>query len=80
MRILISGHRGMVGSAIWRALASEGYELIGKTSRELDLRNQAAVQAFFKTEKPDIVIDSAARVGGILADSQYPYQFLIESM
>lgn len=80
MRIYIAGHRGMVGSAIWRALESEGYELIGKTSRELDLRNQAAVQDFFKTEKPDIVIDSAARVGGILANSQYPYQFLMENM
>jgi GDP-L-fucose synthase len=80
MRIYIAGHRGMVGSAIWRTLESEGYELIGKTSRELDLRNQAAVQDFFKTEKPDIVIDSAARVGGILANSQYPYQFLMENM
>jgi GDP-L-fucose synthase len=80
MRIYIAGHRGMVGSAIWRALESEGYELIGKTSRELDLRNQAAVQDFFKTEKPDIVIDSAARVGGIFANSQYPYQFLMENM
>ena len=80
MRIYIAGHRGMVGSAIWRALESSGYELIGKTSRELDLRNQAAVQDFFKTEKPDIVIDSAARVGGILANSQHPYQFLMENM
>jgi len=80
MRIYIAGHRGMVGSAIWRALESEGYELIGKTSRELDLRNQAAVQDFFITEKPDVVIDSAARVGGILANSQYPYQFLMENM
>jgi GDP-L-fucose synthase len=80
MRIYIAGHRGMVGSAIWRALESEGYELIGKTSQELDLRNQAAVQDFFKTEKPDVVIDSAARVGGILANSQFPYQFLMENM
>lgn len=80
IKVYIAGHRGMVGSAIWRALESEGYELIGKTSRELDLRNQAAVQDFFKTEKPDIVIDSAARVGGILANSQYPYEFLMENM
>ena len=65
IKVYIAGHRGMVGSAIWRALESEGYELIGKTSRELDMRNQAALQDFFKTEKPDIVIDSAARVGGI---------------
>jgi len=80
MRIYIAGHRGMVGSAIWRALESDGYELIGKTSSELDLRNQAAVHDFFKNEKPDVVIDSAARVGGILVNSQYPYQFLMENM
>ena len=80
MKVYIAGHRGMVGSAIWRALESEGHELIGRNSSELDLRNQAAVQHFFKTEKPDIVIDSAARVGGILANSQYPYQFLMENM
>jgi len=80
MRTYIAGHLGMVGSAIWRTLETQGYELIGRTSRELDLRNQAAVQEFFKTEKPDIVIDSAARVGGILANSQYPYEFLMENM
>ncbi|WP_262710582.1 GDP-L-fucose synthase family protein [Algoriphagus kandeliae] len=80
-RIYIAGHRGMVGSAIWRKLEAEGYtNLIGKTSAELDLRNQAAVQDFFKAEKPELVIDAAARVGGILANNTYPYQFLMENL
>ena len=71
----------MVGSAIWRALEAKGYILlIGKTSKELDLRNQAQVNAFFESEKPAIVIDAAARVGGILANNNYPYQFLMENM
>lgn len=80
-RIYIAGHRGMVGSAIWRALEAKGYtHLIGRTSSELDLRNQAAVQHFFSTEKPEVVIDAAARVGGILANHTYPYPFLMENM
>ncbi|MFC3414166.1 GDP-L-fucose synthase family protein [Algoriphagus hitonicola] len=80
-RIYIAGHQGMVGSAIWRALEAKGYtHLIGKTSKELDLRNQQAVQEFFSQEKPEVVIDAAARVGGILANSEYPYQFLMENM
>lgn len=80
-KIYIAGHKGMVGSAIWRALLSKGYtNLIGKTSRELDLRNQQQVQEFFNTEKPDVVIDAAARVGGILANNNYPYTFLMENM
>jgi len=80
-KVYIAGHRGMVGSAIWRALEKKGYnKLIGKTSQELDLRNQAAVEAFFNTEKPDIIIDAAARVGGILANNDYPYTFLMENM
>lgn len=80
MKIYIAGHRGMVGSAIWRVLEADGHTLIGKTSAELDLRDQAAVRTFIKNEKPDIIIDAAARVGGILANSQYPYQFLMENM
>lgn len=80
-KIHIAGHRGMVGSAIWRALEAKGYSnLIGKTSAELDLRNQQAVEEFFETEKPEVVIDAAARVGGILANNNYPYQFLMENM
>jgi GDP-L-fucose synthase len=71
----------MVGSAIWRALVGKGFtNLIGRTSRELDLRNQAEVNNFFETEKPEIVIDAAARVGGILANKEYPYQFLMENL
>ena len=80
-KIYIAGHRGMVGSAIWRALEAKGYTLlIGKTSQELDLRNQSQVDTFFNAEKPAIVIDAAARVGGILANNNYPYQFLMENM
>lgn len=80
-KIYIAGHRGMVGSAIWRALEAKGYKnLIGKTSSELDLRNQNQVNTFFESEKPVIVIDAAARVGGILANNNYPYQFLMENM
>lgn len=80
-KIYIAGHRGMVGSAIWRRLKQEGYNnLIGKSSKELDLRNQQAVADFFQAEKPDVVIDAAARVGGIMANSTYPYQFLMENL
>nr|WP_317125685.1 GDP-L-fucose synthase [Sinomicrobium pectinilyticum] len=80
-KIYIAGHRGMVGSAIWRALEKKGYgNLIGKTSGELDLRNQNAVSEFFSKETPEIVIDAAARVGGILANNTYPYPFLMENL
>ena len=80
-KIYIAGHRGMVGSACWRALTSAGYtNLIGKTSKELDLRNQQAVDDFIKTENPDAIIDAAARVGGILANDTYPYEFLMDNM
>lgn len=80
-KIYIAGHRGMVGSAIWRNLESKGYaNLIGRTSTELDLRNQQAVNTFFTEEKPDVVIDAAAKVGGILANNDYPYQFLMENL
>jgi GDP-L-fucose synthase len=80
-KIYIAGHKGMVGSAIWRTLEGNGYSnLIGKTSKELDLRNQKAVNEFYANETPDVVIDAAARVGGILANNNYPYQFLMENM
>ena len=80
-KIYIAGRRGMVGSAIWRALLSKGYtNLIGKTSKELDLRNQIQVKKFFTAEKPYVVIDAAARVGGILANNDFPYQFLMENL
>lgn len=81
IKIYIAGHNGMVGSAIWRKLSSDGYSnLIGKSSKELDLRNQAEVNVFFESEKPSIVIDAAARVGGIMANSKFPYQFLMENL
>ncbi len=71
----------MVGSAIWRKLEAEGYtNLIGRTSSDLDLRNQQAVNTFFEAEAPEVVIDAAARVGGILANNDYPYQFLMENL
>ena len=80
-KIYIPGHHGMVGSAIWRKLQTEGYNnLIGTGSKELDLRDQAAVQEFFVREKPDVVIDAAARVGGIMANNTYPYQFLMDNL
>jgi len=62
-------------------LNSNGYtNLLGKSSSELDLRDQTAVKDFFNSEKPEVVIDAAARVGGILANSSFPYQFLMENM
>ena len=80
-KIYIAGHRGMVGSAVWRALTENGStNLIGKTSSELDLRNQQAVNEFFTSEKPIAVIDAAAKVGGILANNDYPYPFIMENM
>ena len=80
-KIYIAGHKGMVGSAVWRALASKGYSnLIGKTSKEIDLTNQQAVFDFYKKEQPDIVINAAAKVGGIVANNNFPYQFLMENM
>ena len=80
-KIYIAGHRGMVGSAIWRTLLAKGYtNLIGVTSHELDLRNQEKVKAFINTEKPSVIIDAAAKVGGILANNDYPYQFLMENL
>ena len=81
IKIYIAGHRGMVGSAVWRALEKKGYtNLIGRTSKELDLKNQQAVLNFLQTEKPEAIIDAAARVGGILANNDFPYQFLMENM
>ena len=68
-KIYIAGHRGMVGSAVWRALENKGYtNLVGRSSKELDLKDQQAVLNFLQTEKPEAIIDAAARVGGILAN------------
>lgn len=80
-KIYIAGHNGMVGSAIWRQLEEQGYQnLIGRSSKELDLRDQNAVMSFLKDEKPHVIIDAAAKVGGILANNNFPYQFLMENM
>lgn len=80
-KIYIAGHRGMVGSAIKRKLESEGYNnLIFRTSQELDLKNQAAVEAFFLTEKPEYVFVAAAKVGGIVANNTYRADFLYENL
>jgi len=80
-KIYIAGHRGMVGSACWRSLEAAGFtNLVGKTSNELDLRNQDAVDSFVRAEKPVAIIDAAAKVGGILANDTYPYEFLMDNM
>ncbi len=80
-KIYIAGHRGMVGSAVWRNLSAKGYtNLIGKTSEELDLTNQQEVLDFYSKEKPEAVIDAAAKVGGILANNNFPYPFLMQNM
>jgi len=80
-KIYIAGHNGMVGSACWRALEAKGYDnIIGFSSKELDLRDQRAVFEMLEKEKPDAIIDGAAKVGGILANSTYPYEFLMDNM
>ncbi|MFZ2904616.1 MAG: GDP-L-fucose synthase [Cyclobacteriaceae bacterium] len=80
-RIYVAGHQGMVGSAIWRKLQAEGYKnLIGHSSSHLDLRNQHAVETFFSDTKPDYVFLAAAKVGGILANSTYPVDFLYDNL
>jgi GDP-L-fucose synthase len=80
-KIYIAGHRGLVGSAIVRQLEERGFtNLLMRTHKELDLTNQAAVQAFFQQEKPDYVILAAAKVGGIHANNAYPADFIYTNM
>lgn len=80
-KIYIAGHRGMVGSAIHRKLAKEGYtDIVTRTSKELDLRDQVAVKEFFEQEKPDYVFLAAAKVGGIVANNTYRADFLYENL
>jgi len=80
-KIYVAGHLGMVGSACWNLLIKKGYNnLLGRSSNELDLRNQKSVNNFIKLEKPDIIIVAAAKVGGILANASYPYEFLLNNM
>ena len=79
--ILVAGHRGMVGSAIHGKLREDGFtKVIGRTRRELDLLDRAAVRAFFEKERPAIVIDAAAKVGGILANNEQPVEFLLQNL
>jgi GDP-L-fucose synthase len=80
-KIYIAGHRGLVGSALWKNLQSKGYtNLIGRTIQELDLMDTQAVNAFFATEKPEYVILAAAKVGGIVANNTYRGQFIYENL
>ncbi len=80
-RFYIAGHRGLVGSAIWRRLEQEGFsDLIGRPSTELDLTNRDAVFRFFEQETPRYVVLAAAKVGGILANSTYPVDFLSDNL
>ena len=80
-KIYVAGHRGMVGSAIVRRLEKEGYgNLVLKTSSQLDLRNQEQVEQFFSEEKPEYVFLAAAKVGGIVANSKHPADFMYDNM
>ncbi|MEX0326407.1 MAG: GDP-L-fucose synthase family protein [Puniceicoccaceae bacterium] len=80
-KIYVSGHRGMVGSAVCRALDAQGYDnRVARTRKELDLTVQADVDAFFAAEKPGIVIFAAAKVGGIHANNTYPSEFMYENL
>lgn len=80
-RIYVAGHRGLVGSAIWRHLQSEGYtDLVGASSSELDLRDRGSVFEFMRAKRPDVVIDAAAKVGGIHANNTFPANFLSDNL
>ena len=80
-KIYVAGHRGMVGSAIVRNLQAKGFNnIVTRTHSELDLTNQAAVQAFFEAEKPDQVYLAAARVGGIYANNTFPAEFIYDNL
>jgi GDP-L-fucose synthase len=80
-RVYVAGHRGLVGSAVWRKLESEGFtDLVGRTSAELDLKDRDAVFAFFAEQKPRYVVLAAAKVGGIMANNTYPHDFLSENL
>jgi len=80
-KIYVAGHNGMVGSAVCRALNNAGYtNIVNRSSKELDLRNQAAVAHFFETEKPDYVFLAAAKVGGIVANNTYRAEFLHDNL
>ena len=80
-RVFVAGYRGLAGSAVARALKARGFtDVVGPSSSELDLRDRGAVDAFFDETRPAVVIDAAARVGGILANSTYPAEFLSDNL
>ena len=80
-KIYVAGHRGLVGSAIWKNLISRGYtNLVGRSHSELDLLDGAAVREFFDREKPELVVLAAAHVGGIMANSIYRADFIYENL
>lgn len=80
-RIYVAGHRGLAGSAIWNHLQEEGYDnLIGASSSEVDLRDRPAVFDFLRSSRPEVVIDAAAKVGGIHANDTYPAAFLSDNL
>jgi GDP-L-fucose synthase len=80
-KIYIAGHRGLAGGAIWRKLESLGYQrLIGRTSKELDLTERELTFKFIGEERPDVIVDAAARVGGIQANNSFPAEFLSENL
>lgn len=80
-RIYVAGHRGMVGSAVYRCLQANGFHnLVGRTRQELNLTEQAAVRDFFDKEQPEVVVFAAARVGGIHANNTYPSEFMYENL
>ena len=80
-RVYVAGHRGMVGSAVWRALEAQGFSnLVGWTSSEVDLTDRDAVVDAVASAKPDVVVVAAAKVGGIMANSTYPVEFLADNL
>ncbi|MFK4482302.1 GDP-L-fucose synthase family protein [Curtobacterium sp. AB7] len=80
-RVYVAGHRGLVGSAVWRKLESEGFtDLVGRTSAELDLKDRDAVFEFFAEQQPKYVVLAAAKVGGIMANNTFPHDFLSENL
>ncbi|MEM8867715.1 MAG: GDP-L-fucose synthase [Verrucomicrobiota bacterium] len=80
-KIYIAGHRGMVGSAVVRALKAQGYaNILTRTRSELDVTSQAAMNAFYEAEKPDVAVIAAAKVGGIHANNTYPAEFMYENL
>src|SRR5512133_1749230 len=80
-RVYVAGHRGLVGSAIWRELERQGFkQLIGRTRHELDLLDAAAVEKFYGTAEPEYVFVAAAKVGGIMANNTRPAEFIYENL